>query len=342
MTETLFHAYLPLVLWTSLGLLLFRFLPEELPRLLGRGLYWVGIPLEILALARKINFSEPAGLAPGVTLAALGIGFGIACLCLLGLKWFTERSQKHHKSELLPCNWQDGYSSASVPPSAGSILGAGREYQGSFILAAVLGNTGFVGLSIAPILVNDAYLNWIVFYSITHNVIGAYGFGVLIASYFGRSNQSHHWWIHLRDVVTVPVLWAFVIGYLTQSVHLPSLVESGLQSSINIVIACAFLLIGMRLCQLAGWKSLLQALLPALLRVIIIPGLVGLAITLLLGLSGDRRLAMVLMSGVPSAFAGLIFAEEYDLDRKLIASSIVVSTALFLLVLPLWLAVFGN
>ena len=63
MTETLFHAYLPLIVWTSLGLLLFRFLPESLPRLLGRGLYWVGIPLEILALARKTNFSEPAGLA---------------------------------------------------------------------------------------------------------------------------------------------------------------------------------------------------------------------------------------------------------------------------------------
>ncbi len=325
MTETLFHAYTPLILWTGVGLLLFRLLPETLPHLLGRGLYWVGIPLELLALARKTNFSEPAGIAPVVTLAALGLGFGVAYLCLLGLKWY-DRSPQSKSSQSKKTELFSSQQNASD--------------RGSFILAAVLGNTGFVGLSIAPALISHDYLNWIVFYSITHNIVGAYGFGVLIASFYGRSNQSHHWWIHLRDVLTVPVLWAFVIGYVTQSVHLPPIVESGLEGSINIVIACAFLLIGMRLCQIQGWKSLKQALIPATLRVLVIPGLVGVTTTLLFGLSGDRRLAMVLMSGVPTAFAGLIFAEEYNLDRKLIASSILLSTVLYLLVLPLWLAVF--
>ncbi len=217
-----------------------------------------------------------------MTLAALGLGLGVAYLCLflLGWKWLSPRSPQYQNA----------------------------SYQGSFILAAVLGNTGFVGLSVASVLIGDDYLSWIVFYSLTHNIVGAYGFGVLIASYFGRSNQPHHWWIHLRDVLTVPVLWTFIIGYLTQPIDLPPLAESGLQASINFVIACAFLLIGMRLSQLPGWKSLQQALLPAFLRVMIIPGLVGLATTLLLGLSGDRRLAMVLMSGMPTAFAGLIFA----------------------------------
>ncbi len=323
MTETLFHAYLPLILWTSLGLLLFRVLPETVPRLLGRGLYWVGIPLEILALARKTNFSESAGLAPVVTLVALGLGFSIAYLCVLGLQWLFSHTKKFKFPESLLCQWQNA------------------SYQGSFILAAVLGNTGFVGLSVVPVFINDAELNWIVFFSITHNVLGAYVFGVLIASYFGRSNQVHHWWVHLRDVLIVPILWAFIIGYLTQPIHLPPLLESGLQASVNVVIAGAFLLIGMRLSQLPGWNSFQQALLPALLRVMVIPGLVGVVITLFLGLSGDRRLAMVLMSGVPTAFAGLIFAEEYNLDRKLIAGSIAASTVLYLLVLPVWLVLFG-
>lgn len=321
MTETLFHAYTPLILWTGLGLLIFRFLPETLPRLLGRGLYWVGIPLELLALARQTNFSEPAGLAPVVTLVALGLGFGVAYLCLQLLKSLNWSPQAK-ESEFFRV-WQN--------PS----------YQGSFILAAVLGNTGFVGLSIAPALIGDDYLNWIVFFSITHNIIGAFVFGVLIASIFGRSSQPHPWWIHVRDVLTVPVLWAFVIGYLTRSVDLPPIVESGLEASIKIVIACAFLLIGMRLCQIQGWQSLKIALIPATLRVLIIPGSVGAIAALLFGLSGDRLLAMVLMSGVPTAFTGLIFAEEYNLDRKLIASSIFLSTLLYLLVLPLWLALFN-
>jgi predicted permease len=298
-------------------------MPETLPHWLGRGLYWVGIPLEILALARQTNFSEPAGLAPGITLAAIGIGMAIACLCLFSLLWLTEGMKNAELTGFLSQPWQK--------PS----------YQGSFILATALGNTGFVGLSIAPTFIDPEYLSWIVFFSITHNIVGAYGFGVLVASYFGRSEQSHHWWIHLRDVLTVPILWAFAIGYFTQDVELPPVIESGLHGSIDVVIACAFLLIGMRLSQLPGWKSFQQGIIPAVLRVLVVPGLVGMGTTLVLGLSGDRRLAMVLMSGVPTAFAGLIFAEEYELDRTTIASSIILSTILYLLVLPLWLYLFG-
>lgn len=46
MSETLFHAYTLLVLWMGLGLFSFRFLPDDFPRLLGRSLYWVGVPLD--------------------------------------------------------------------------------------------------------------------------------------------------------------------------------------------------------------------------------------------------------------------------------------------------------
>jgi hypothetical protein len=75
-------------------------------------------------------------------------------------------------------------------------------------------------------------------------------------------------------------------------------------------------------------------------KVVVMPGLVGIAATLI-GLSGDARLAMVLMAGVPTAFASLILAEEYDLDPDLAASSIVVSIGLLLLMIPVWLLVYG-
>jgi hypothetical protein len=330
MTATLFHAYAPLILWTSLGLLIFRVLPQWFPRLLGRGLFWVGIPIELLALARRTNFSafQDGGnlplLAPMITFAALVLNSVIAFLVLWGLKRYASRQSKQDLTEsLLPDQWLDSSS------------------QGSFMLAAVLGNTGFVGLAIAPAFISVRDLNWAVFYSITHNVIGIYGFGVVIASYFSHSQQQNRWWMQVRDVLTVPSLWASAIGYLTQPIQLPEVIESGLQASVDIVIACAFLLTGIRLAQLQGWKSFRFALLPAVLKVAIAPALIGLATTILLGLSGDRRLAMVLMAGMPSAFAGLILAEEYNLDRDLIASSIALSTLLLLLVLPLWLVVFG-
>ena len=56
MQSTLFNAYTPLIIWTGLGLILFRFLPYIFPRLLGIILYWVGVPLEILALSHQNHY----------------------------------------------------------------------------------------------------------------------------------------------------------------------------------------------------------------------------------------------------------------------------------------------
>jgi malate permease and related proteins len=327
MAETLLNAYTPLILWTGLGLLVFRFVPQQLPRLLGRSLYWVGVPLEVLALARQTDFSQGIGLAPVINLVALGVGLSLAYFSLLVLSWLQSRAK-----ERLATPSQNSF-------LADAALLTERHHQGSFLVAATLGNTGFVGLAIAPSLITDSYLGWAVFYSVTNNVIGTYGAGVFIASYFGRTEQDNHWWVQLRDVLTVPSLWAFLLGVSTQSVELPAIVDSSLQASIWLVIPCAFLLMGMRLSQLHGVKSFRLALIPALIKSIVLPVLVGIGCTLI-GITGDPRLAVVLMAGMPSAFAGLILAEEYDLDRELATSSIALTTIVLLVTIPLWLTLF--
>jgi malate permease and related proteins len=102
------------------------------------------------------------------------------------------------------------------------------------------------------------------------------------------------------------------------------------------VIPGAFILMGIRLSQIQGWQSLKLALVPAIVKTVVMPTIVGMAITIM-GMSGEPRLALVLMSGMPSAFAGLILSEEYNLDRNLVASSIIVSTLIFFVTIPLWL-----
>lgn len=321
MSENLVHAYIPLIFWISLGLLTFKFLPQSLPKLLGRGLYWVGVPVELFTLARKTQQSgwggESLPIIPSVvTVVALLCGLLVALLIL----WVGE---KIFSAKLQPDVW--------LNPAT----------QGGFILAAVLGNTGFVGLTITPSFVAPDAVDWVVLYSITHSFMGPYCFGVFIASYFSHESSSNHWWMQLRDILTVPPLWGFTIGILTREVQFSPVIESGLQESIHLVIPCAFLLTGIRLGKLQGWQNFQLALIPAILKVLVMPLLVAFLTTYLLGLSGDRRLAMILMSGMPSGFAALILAEEYNLDRDLVASSILISTLFFFILLPLWITVFN-
>jgi malate permease and related proteins len=309
MIDRLVQAYTPLICWTGLGILSVRFLPAAFPHWLGRGLYWIGVPIEIFSLARQTTFDERAQLAPTITIGSLLLG--------LGLGWISLQIWQRLLQPNLPA------------PTPG--------LKGSLLLCSMLGNTGFVGLAIVPFFVSATDLSWAVLYSVTQNVFGTYGLGVLVSSYYNRQGTAtNNWWLQLRDLLSVPSLWGFALGSLTRSIPFPELAESSLHASIWVVIPGAFILMGIRLSQIQGWQSLKLALLPAILKTIVMPTIVGIVITMM-GMSGDPRLGLVLMSGMPCAFAGLILAEEYNLNGNLVASSIIVSTLIFLVMIPIWL-----
>ncbi|MGP1371293.1 MAG: AEC family transporter [Almyronema sp.] len=321
MADSLLQAYVPLLLWPGLGLILFRLLPEAVPRFLGRSLYWVGVPLEIFSLIRRADLSSDIGLTPVITAVALILGLVLA---ELGWRLGQMLSQLSLFKPWVPeVDWSD------------------RALQGSFTLAAMIGNTGFVGLAIAPVFVSDRYLSWTVFYSVAHNLIGSYGLGVFVASTYGRAELPHSRWQRLKDLVTMPSLWAMILSLTLRIVPFPEGVERGLQQSVWIVIPMALLLLGMRLSQLKNWTYLSLALVPSLIKVGLVPSGIGL-LAIALGLPQPACLALVLMSGMPSAFAGIILAEEYDLNRDLMTLSIALTTVALLGILPLWIYLFNS
>jgi len=347
MSDSLLQAYLPLLVWPSVGLLLFKILPDDFPRRLGRFLYWVGIPLEIFALAHQTDFSQNIGLAPLFTIIALVMGLVMALVALELLVWAesagtpVDLANPGDAVSSVPTAGDPSIAVASAVPDGKPFTWVDKPRQGSFVLSSMISNTGFVGLAIVPAFVRPAYLGWVVFYSVTHNVVGTYGVGVFIASWFGRGLHAQSRWQQIRDVVTVPSLWAFLLGYGSHRWSFAPLAEIALQRSVWVVIPLALLLMGMRLSQLKGWDSLKREVVPAVLKMLILPGAVG-GVAIASHLPAEACLVLVLMSGMPSAFAGLILAEEYELDRDLIASSIALSTGALLMTIPLWLGLFAD
>lgn len=323
------------ILCTSLGAFLFKqqIVSPKVPNLLGRTLYWIGVPLQILVLTRKSNLSQTLWIPPITTIAVLLLGLGLAYFSLQLLKRLTQL--RTYKQDWLKC------ASAKIVNMLSGCSPRDRAERGSFVLAAILGNTGFIGLAIVPAFVDKDYLVWVVLYGVTHNLAGSYGLGVFLASHFGRSAGKDKWLSMWRDILSVPALWAFAIGYYSRYIYFPDFIDTLLQAIVFFVVPGAFLLIGMQLSQLESLQNLRSAIVPSTIKTLVLPGLTGLAITWI-GLPREGCLALVLMSGMPSAFANAILAEEYNLSRPVAASSIIFSTLLLPPIVPLWLVLFGK
>ena len=316
---------------TFAGVLLGRLklIPIKFPRLLGRSLYRFGLPLQIFAIARKTRFEEGVWFPPVITILVLLLGLTLANLNLLYGKQLGHLIMTRDLKKILfylfkyqtqEVNWQ-------IPQHSSG--------KGSFLLASTLGSTGYLGLSIVPIFVGSLYSGWAVLYSITQILFGSFGLGVLLASYYGSSQQKTSWLIQLQKLFTVPALWAFLIGCYCRGIHFPTTVNWGLNFGVLLAISSAFLLTGIQIQEIKQANCFNWAIIPTLLKMLVIPGLTGLCLTLF-GVTGDARLSMVLMSGMPTANTNLILAEEYNLDRQVTASTIALSTILLPMMIMVW------
>ncbi len=302
MIGQLAEIYLPLVAWVLVGLIFLRSVPEFIPKLIGRSLYWLGVPLQVLAFMQRSEINTTLWIVPLVVTLSLVVGSGVA--------WLLCRN--FPKAE-----------------------------KGDFLLAAILGNTGFVGLAITPSLVDQSALGWVVLFSLSHNVIGSYGLGVAIASFYGEHNKQVNWTTHLRSVITTPALWAFGLGLYLQInyIEVPELLSDYLQQSIKVVVPLALLLVGIRLKSIKNWQRLTHALPATAVKLLLLPLAVGIGMGII-GITESSRLAMVLEAGMPTALAGVILAEEYNLKKETIILSIALSSIGVLLTIPLWLWLF--
>jgi len=296
----LWTVYAPVVGWMAAGWVLLRWVPDRVPRWIGRSLYWGGVPLQIVSFTLATPLDWSLLWVPVITALALALGV------LLG--WLGARS--------LPLEQKPG-----------------------FILAASIGNTGFVGLAIAPYLVSPAGLGWVVMFSLVHNIVSSYGFGAAIARRYGTYNKAATLGQQLRALILTPSLWAFAGAIaLEQLSWVSPMVKGGLDWGAQGVSAIALLLVGIRFAQLQ-WGVWPQALLAAAIKTLALPLAVG-GLCTLFQLSGPQRLALVLEAGMPTALAGIILSEEYGFAPDIVLLAIAFSSLLLFPALWCWLWLF--
>ncbi|MBW4664477.1 MAG: AEC family transporter [Chroococcus sp. CMT-3BRIN-NPC107] len=304
----LLQLYLPLIALVSLGFMGGKLSPI-IPLYLGQFLFWVGVPLSIMAFLRQADLSGAIWVAAMFAWMAIFFGAGLAWVWI---NWQTDKKN-------VLTSWQ-------------------RPTQGSFILAAMAGNTGYLGYPVTLAFVGTQYFGYALFYDLLGTSLGVWGLGVAIAAVYGDGVQSQ--WQLVKAIAINPSLWGFGVGLLLRQVPLPTIVETILNTLGWAIVALSLVLIGMRLRQLNSWHSLPKASISLSIKMLVVPLLLG-SILSWFGVTGATRLAIVLQMAMPPAFATLVIAEVYDLDRDLSVTALALGSGGLLVTLPIWLWLFS-
>ncbi len=301
----LFKLYLQLGGSIIIGWILAQFIPKTFPTYLGKFLFWIGVPISIIAFLRKSDLSSGnIWIAPVIAWIAILLGLILAWL------YIKINPDKFHKK---------------------------NTTQGSFLLSSIVGNTGYMGYPIVLGLVGEKYFAWALFYDMLGTLFGAYGLGVLLAAKFSNENKNNQ--DLLLDLIKNPALLSFGIGVFSHNYHLPNILESSLQILAWIILTMSLVLIGMRLSEIKTLSNMRFSVITVIIKMLIVPLIIGL-ILLGLGIHGATHLVLVLQMGMPPAFATLVIAEAFDLDRDLTVTSLALGSFFLLFTLPLWLLLF--
>lgn len=288
------------------GFILGRKLPVTVPTRLGLFLFWVGVPISIVSFLRQSSLSGQIWIAPAIAYLAILLGAFFAWLGIKGQAYFRK--------------------TVSQPST-----------QASLILAAMLGNTGYLGFPITLAMLGKEYFAWALFYDLLGTFPGTYALGVLLAASFGGSVQNH--WQITRAILINPALWGFGFGLLFRQVTIPTVAEFWLEKFAWISVALSLVLIGMRLALLKSWRSLPQVGISLGIKMLLVPLILG-SILPLFGLTGAIAKIIVLQMAMPPAFATLVIAETFNLDRDLAVTALAAGAIVLLVTLPVWLWLF--
>ncbi len=351
----LLQLYVPLVGLVLLGFVLSSKLPKVYSTYLGQFLFWVGVPISIVAFLRRADLSGPIWIAPVVAWIAILLGAGLARAwigwqkgrrdggaeegtCVGG---FTDLSKvsvgQGSRGESIELNSSDSSGFSSACQAKPLRLTWSKQTQGSFILSAMVGNTGYLGYPVTLAFVGTQYFGWALFYDLLGSTLGSQILGIALAARFGGGFQSH--WQIFQALLTNPALWSLGFGLGFRQIPLPDIAEQSLQNSAWTIVAASLILIGMRLRQISSWRSLSRASVSLGIKMLLVPLILGSSLSLF-GLKGAPQLVIVLQMAMPPAVITLVIAEVYNLDRDLAVTAIAVGAVGLLLTLPLWLWLF--
>jgi len=292
-------AIAPVLLLVGIGMALRRFgvLRREDSRVLNGVIVYVALPALIFTSVAAAPLSLELVRAAGVAWVVSLVGLAIA--------------------------WELAHMLRLPPRTAGG-----------FVLAAALGNTGYLGYPVVQALLGPGAMPAAVFYDVFGTVAVLFTLGVAVAARYGE----HEGRINvLKELFTFPAMIALLVALAFRSLPLPAAVSAtvmdwtGIAAKMAVPLIMVSLGVSLDISALRGSLAPLGAL--AGVKLLLLPAIAVAVAVMTKDMSGIRVLA--LQAGMPSMMLALVVGERFKLDTAFIAGAILVTTVCCVATIPL-------
>ncbi|HCB49036.1 MAG TPA: hypothetical protein DEP47_05825 [Chloroflexi bacterium] len=219
---------------------------------------------------------------------------------------------------------------AMVAFMAGKLMRLPRIDIVALILVVMIVNSGNYGLTLNQLRFGEEGLARASIYFGISTIL-VFTLGVLIAS-MGQAS----WQDSLRRLVRLPAPYAVLLALIVYSLSIP--IPSPLMRSIEIAAAGAIpvmlVVLGMQIADLKSITRVRLAIPASMIRLLIGP-VVAVLVAGFMGLQGLSRATSIIEASMPTAVITTILATEFDVRPGLVTSTVVLSTLLSAITLPL-------
>lgn len=202
-------------------------------------------------------------------------------------------------------------------------LGLSGKTRTSFLLTVMFSNSGNYALPVILFAFGREALAFASVYFVTSAVV-VYTLGILIAAHDGGALTRA-----LSNLLKVPALYALAAATVIILAHvtIPVAVMRPIEMLADAAIPMMLLGLGVQL-RRATFPERPTVVLAATALSLLVAPLIGMALTVVLGLSGIARDTAIVVSAMPAAVVTTVLAMEFDLDSSFVTNVVFVSTLL--------------
>ncbi|HDP70470.1 MAG TPA: AEC family transporter [Actinobacteria bacterium] len=207
-----------------------------------------------------------------------------------------------------------------------------RPTIGAFLLAAAIGNTGYIGYPLSLAFGGQSFLVRAIFFDIFGTVLFAFTVGLYFAEVYGANGQKIH---KIKEILTFPPLIALFFGLVLHDLDLPLFFLKSLEYLSAAAVPLIMISVGLSLQfkKLGEYKLLLFLLCG--IKLILSPAL-AYCVGKMVSLPPISLNVVVLEASMPIALLAFIIGLKYELDVDFLPVAIAIATLMSMVTVPIW------